>query len=98
MYRAPPAPPPPPYDPSAVPAVPLVDIVPTTEILHYKGVSGGIKKVSREITTASSETKKRATKSRFEAMRIFYNKHYKQKYPRFVSFLVDKGIWLKEHI
>ena len=72
--------------------------VPTVSIIHYKGVSGGIKSVSKEITTASDETKKRATKWRFNAMRIFYNKHYRQQYPWFVTFLVDKGIWLKEHI
>jgi hypothetical protein len=72
--------------------------VPTVSVLHYKGVSGGIKKVSKNITTASQETKKRATKWRFAAMKIFYNKHYKQKYPWFVSWLVDKGISLREHI
>ncbi len=69
--------------------------VPTVFVTHYKGVSGGIKSVSKEITTANEETKKRATKWRFAAMRIFYNKHYKQKYPGLINFLVDKGIWLR---
>ncbi len=72
--------------------------VPTVFVTHYKGVSGGIKSISKEITTASIETKKRATKWRFAAMRIFYNKHYKQKYPRIVDFLVDKGIRLREKL
>ncbi|MDO8657811.1 MAG: glycosyltransferase family 2 protein, partial [Candidatus Levybacteria bacterium] len=44
--------------------------VPTVFITHYKGVSGGIKAVSKEITTASEETKKIASHWRFEAMRI----------------------------
>lgn len=70
--------------------------VPTVFVTHYKGVSGGIKSISKAITTASEETKKRATKARFNAMRIFYNKHYRQKYPRIISFLVDKGIGLRE--
>lgn len=65
-------------------------------VIHYKGVSGGIKSVSKKITTASEETKKRATKWRFAAMRIFYKKYYKQKYPGIINFLVDRGIWLKE--
>lgn len=72
--------------------------VPSVFVTHYKGVSGGIKKVSKEITTATDETKKRATKWRFEAMRIFYRKHYKQKYPWIISRLVDIGISLREYL
>jgi len=72
--------------------------VPKVSIIHYKGVSGGIKTVSKEITTASEETKKRASHWRFEAMRIFYNKHYRQKYPWIINFLVDKGITLREKL
>jgi len=70
--------------------------VPTVFVTHYKGVSGGIKSVSKEITTASDATKKRAAKWRFAAMRIFYNKHYKQKYPWLVTKLVNVGISIKE--
>lgn len=72
--------------------------VPEVFVTHYKGVSGGIKKVSKEITTASAETKKRVTKWRFNAMRIFYNKHYRKQYPWIVSFLVDNGITLREKL
>jgi hypothetical protein len=72
--------------------------VPEFTALHYKGVSGGLKKVSKDITTADSETKKRATKARFEAMRIFYKKHYESKYPWFISRLVYLGISLKQFI
>jgi GT2 family glycosyltransferase len=71
--------------------------VPTVSILHYKGISGGIKSVSKEITTASEETKKRTTKCRFEAMRIFYKKHYEKKYNKLVTWLTYKGIGLKEN-
>jgi GT2 family glycosyltransferase len=72
--------------------------VPDVFITHYKGVSGGIKSVSKEITTASEETKKRAIKWRFEAMRIFYKKHYQQKYPRIINLLVNAGIAVREKI
>lgn len=70
--------------------------VPTVSILHYKGVSGGIKSVSKHLTTADKETRIRATRARFEAMRIFYDKNYKNKYPRIITWLVHKGISLKE--
>lgn len=69
--------------------------VPTTKILHYKGVSGGIKGVSQEVTTASQETKKRATLARFNAMRIFYKKHYSPIYPSLVTWVVMNAIAIK---
>ncbi|MCL4352864.1 glycosyltransferase family 2 protein [Patescibacteria group bacterium] len=69
---------------------------PTVSILHYKGVSGGLKNISQEITTATKETKRRATKERFKAMRIFYRKHYREKYPGIITFLVFLGIFFKE--
>lgn len=69
--------------------------VPKVMVLHFKGVAGGIKKISKEITTASKQTKIRAQKSRFLAMKIFYQKHYKKKYPAFITWLVMWAITLK---
>lgn len=69
--------------------------VPTVSVLHYKGVSGGIKKHSKHLTTADVETKKLATNARFEAMRLFYKKHYIKKYPKIITCLVMKGIDFK---
>ena len=66
--------------------------VPQVSIFHHKGVSGGIKKISKGISTATKETKIRITKSRFNAMKIFYRKHYAKKYPRLLTFLVALGI------
>lgn len=66
--------------------------VPTYEILHYKGAAGGMKKTSQNVTKASPETKKRAVDARFNAMKIFYNKNYRKKYPAFVTWLVMSGI------
>ena len=70
--------------------------VPEVSILHYKGVSGGIKKTSEKITTATKETRRRVTSARFNAMRIFYKKHYDKKYPKFLTWLVMQGIGIKE--
>jgi GT2 family glycosyltransferase len=75
-----------------------INYVPQYSVLHYKGVSGGIKKTSQAITTASKETKRRSTKARFNAMRIFYKKHYENKYPWFITRLVYMGISLKQKI
>ena len=70
--------------------------VPEVSILHYKGVSGGIKKQSRHISTADKETRIKSQSERFKAMRLFYKKHYEQKYPWFLTRLVYFGIFLKQ--
>lgn len=70
--------------------------VPEFEALHMKGVSSGIKKVSKDITKASDKTKKLATYHRFRAMEIFYDKHYKDKYNPVVTEFVKLGIKLKK--
>lgn len=72
--------------------------VPEYSVLHYKGVSGGIKKVSKDITTANEETKTRSQRERFRAMRLLYKKHYEKKYPWLVTRLVYLGISLKQFI
>ncbi len=69
--------------------------VPTVSVFHYKGVSGGIKNISKDIATASERTKRNATKARFAAMRIFYKKHYENRYPKIITWLVMLGISLK---
>ncbi|QQG41108.1 MAG: glycosyltransferase family 2 protein [Candidatus Levyibacteriota bacterium] len=69
--------------------------VPTVSILHYKGVSGGIKEISKNITKADPKTKALATKARFEAMKIFYKKHYTDRYPSIITWFVMTGINVK---
>jgi GT2 family glycosyltransferase len=72
--------------------------VPQYSILHYKGASGGLKKESQQITKANTETKLRATNARFEAMKIFYRKHYTSRYPKFLTQFVFLGIDAKKFL
>ncbi len=65
--------------------------VPDVKILHYGGVSSGIKKKSAAITTANNETRKKVQQYRFDAMRIFYKKNYAYHHPLF-SWIVMQGI------
>ncbi len=69
--------------------------VPTVSIFHHKGASSGIKKISEGSSSATRETKIRITKSRFNAMKIFYRKHYQDKYPKFLTSFVKLGINIK---
>jgi GT2 family glycosyltransferase len=75
-----------------------VMFVPTVKILHYKGVSGGIKTHSKDISTADEDTRKLATRTRFEVMKIFYKKHYQKIYPKSMTWFVLGGIRIKEYI
>lgn len=69
--------------------------IPNVSIVHYKGVSSGIKKISKGITKAGRETRIFATKHRFLAMKILYNKQYINKYPKILTWLVYRFIDLK---
>lgn len=65
---------------------------PKVKILHYKGVTTGMSKQSAKVTTAKKDTIRRVKGWSITAMRLFYDKHYKDKYPFFVTWLVYLGI------
>ena len=69
--------------------------VPRVSILHYKGLSSGIKSHSKHLSHADLETKKAATTARFDAMKIFYRKHYINSYPKILTWLVFRAINFK---
>src|SRR3990172_3805210 len=66
--------------------------LPKLKTLHYKGVTSGIKKHTKKISSASKETRVRSARASVEAMRIFYKKHYTDKYPKLFSELVLLGM------
>lgn len=68
---------------------------PDVEITHFKGISSGLKRHSQKLSLADKKTKNRALNAFYESMIIFYNKHYKNKYPFFIRWLVYTGIYLK---
>lgn len=69
--------------------------LPQFQIVHYKGVSSGIKTETQTQTTASPQSKLRAFNAFYETMKIFYKKHYEKRYPFFVNWLVYTGINLR---
>lgn len=72
--------------------------LPNVSITHYRGVTSGVKKHSQKMTKAKKKTKLKAVKASTEAMRIFYNKHYLDKYPFVLSQLVLLGIKMLENV
>lgn len=67
---------------------------PAVKVLHYKGASTGMSKHSQTVTTAKKDTVRRVKGWSIQAMELFYHKHYKQKYPFFITWLVYLGIRL----
>ncbi len=65
---------------------------PQVTILHYKGVTTGMSKQSQAVSTAKKDATRRVKGWSIQAMEIFYRKHYAQKYPFFINWLVYLGI------
>ena len=61
---------------------------PTAKILHYKGVASGMKPASKHLSKATRQSKRLALAQSVRAMEIFYQKHYLDKYPFFINWLV----------
>ncbi|OGE32002.1 hypothetical protein A2631_02695 [Candidatus Daviesbacteria bacterium RIFCSPHIGHO2_01_FULL_44_29] len=69
--------------------------VPSVSIVHYKGVSSGLKKDSQSVTTADPETRRRSLDAFYISMLTFYKKQMSKKYPFFINWLVYLGINIK---
>lgn len=65
---------------------------PETKIIHYKGASSGIKKHSEHLVKSDKSTKIRALRESTRAMELFYNKNYRNIYPRIITLLVILAI------
>jgi GT2 family glycosyltransferase len=68
---------------------------PKVEVLHYKGASSGLRKESADFARPPKATRVKVAKESVRAMKIFYKKFYRQKYPRLVTTLVLSGIQLR---
>jgi GT2 family glycosyltransferase len=61
---------------------------PTVKILHYWGATSGLKSTSKEVSKATRRTQEKWNAARYEAMKIFFNKHYRDRYPFLVGLIV----------
>jgi GT2 family glycosyltransferase len=68
---------------------------PGVEVLHYKGASSGLRKESSAIARPPKATRVRIAKESIRAMRLFYQKFYRHRYPRLVTAIVLAGIQLR---
>jgi len=71
---------------------------PLVEVLHYKGASSGLRKESADIARPPKETRVKVARESVRAMELFYQKFYKDKYPRILTALVLAGIRLRGQV
>ena len=64
---------------------------PGTIVYHFKGSSKGTKKISKNFSKVSEETKNLQINSGIDAMKIFYKKFYASKNPNILNSLVYCG-------
>ncbi len=67
---------------------------PSVTVLHYKGATTGMSAQSKGVTTAKAATTRQVKLWSVQAMELFYRKHYAQKYPFYLNWLVFLGIKL----
>lgn len=65
--------------------------VPQVSIIHYGGVSTGIKKSGSELSTASKEQKRKMAGYSVEAMAHFYRKHLSKNHNSLMNGIVELG-------
>ncbi len=73
-----------------------VVFLPQVKIIHYRGVASGLKKHSRKLVRTSLAERIRVARASVAAMRIFYSKHYRERYPRWLGWLMTVAWWLLE--
>lgn len=66
--------------------------------IHYKGASSNLRKESRDVANLNRPVRIKVAKASAQAMEIFYDKFYKNKYPFFVTIFVKLGIKIKRNI
>jgi len=69
-----------------------VMFAPITQITHLKGASGLKKQVKQKLTPEAKQVRIKITQDFFQAMKIFYRKHYRKKYFFPLRWLVFFGI------
>lgn len=68
--------------------------VPDAKITHFKKRSGRSKAEGLPVSPETRKLRAKTITYFYDTMRIFYDKHYKEKYPSWLRALVVAGIWL----
>lgn len=72
--------------------------VPSIKISHYKGAAKGKTQKPGVKVKVDPVIKKKVLLAGADAMKIFYNKHYKKRYPVALTVVILSGIWVMKQI
>jgi len=73
-----------------------ITFYPQARALHYHGMTTGLKKHSQDLSTADPEARQKAYDAFYDAMKIFYDKNYKERYSGLLKWLVFLAIDVKK--
>jgi GT2 family glycosyltransferase len=71
---------------------------PQAQALHHHGMTTGLKKHSRDVSSADLEVQARAYHAFYDAMKTFYAKNYQEKYNRVTRWLIFLAIEAKRQL
>lgn len=72
--------------------------VPSIKISHYKGAAKGKTQKPGVKVKVDPVIKKKVLLAGADAMKIFYNKHYRNRYPAAMTAVILSGIWVMKQI
>jgi GT2 family glycosyltransferase len=71
---------------------------PQARVRHYHGMTTGLKEHSRGLSALDAQARERAYDSFYDTMKIFYDKHYRERYGPAIRWLIlcaiDAKKWL----
>jgi len=71
---------------------------PEVKLIHYWGASSGLKSTSAHVAKIDPVNQAKWNNARYDAMKIFYDKHYRSSYPEFVRSLIFFAIKLTMYL
>jgi GT2 family glycosyltransferase len=69
---------------------------PQARVRHYHGMTTGLKEHSRGLSALDAEARERAYDSFYDTMKIFYDKHYRERYGALVRWFIFAAIDAKK--
>lgn len=72
--------------------------VPDVKIMHHWGASSGLKSTSRTVSQTDPANRAKWNAARYQAMRIFYDKHYRNRYPEIFRSAVLGAIMMANYL
>ncbi|MFN2134151.1 MAG: glycosyltransferase family 2 protein [Anaerolineae bacterium] len=76
----------------------LVMFYPQARVLHYHGMTTGLKRHSQDIAVYDAADQERAYNAFYDTMKTFYDKHYRDAYSPLARWLVFAAIDLRKRL